>query len=153
MEEKGAGSRSVTSQENWLNQVKGILTQEGMFSRQTDTVERAIHFEWDEGHILHLGTDRVLTCSFKVDLEDIRTLIAGDTTEDLSEDELCRVAREELRPFLDRYRWKLRQAGFEESIESDHEQYAIVFTKPLTEVTPQEASEILKWCREVLMAT
>ncbi len=138
-------------QEDWLNQVKRLLVQKGISSHQTATEDGAIHFDWEEGHDLHLGTDGMLTCSFKVDLEELRTLISGDTTEDLSEDELCRVAREELRPCLDRYRWKLRQAGFQESVESDRDQYAIVFTKPLAAITPQEASDVVTWCREVLI--
>lgn len=143
----------MTPQEGWFNQVRELLAQKGISSQQTGREEGAIHFDWDEGHALSLGADGVLTCSFKVDLEELRILISGDTTEDLSEDELCRVAREELRPFLDRYRWKFRQAGFEEGIQSDHDQYAVVFTKPLLGATPQEASDVLKWCREVLMAT
>lgn len=141
----------MTSQEDWLKQVKRLLAQKGLSSHRTGTVDGPIHFDWDEGHALCLGADGMLTCSFKVDLEELRTLISGDTTEDLSEDELCRVAREELRPRLDRYRWKLRQAGFEEGVESDHDQYAVVFTRPLAGTTPQEASDVLEWCREVLI--
>jgi hypothetical protein len=143
----------MTSKQDWLKQVRILLDQEGVSVQETGTEDGEIYFGWNEACALHLGADEVLTCSFKVDLEEIRTLISGDTTEDLSEDELCRVAREELRPFVDRYRRKLRQAGFEETIESDHDQYAIIFTKPLTGSTPQEAHDVLKWCRQSLIAS
>ena len=143
----------MTSKQDWLKQVKALLEQEGISVPEADTDDGEIYFGWSEGCALHLGADEVLTCSFKADLEEIRTLISGDTTEDLSEDELCRVAREELRPVVDRYRRKLRQTGFEETIESDHDQYVIIFTKPLTGTTPQEARDVLKWCRQSLIAS
>ncbi len=141
----------MTVQEEWLNRVKELLAQKGISSHQPGAEDGAIHFDWESDHVLRLGADGVLTCSFNVDLEELRTLISGDTTEDLSEDELCRVARQELRPLLDRYRWKFRQAGFEEGVESAHDQYAVVFTKPLAGTTPQEASDVMTWCREVLI--
>ena len=137
-------------QQDWLKQVKGLLGQKGVSSYPPGTEDGAIHFDWEEGYDLHLEADGILTCSFRADLEELRTLISGDTTEDLSEDELCRVAREELRPFLNRYRLKFRQAGFEEGVGSDHNQYAVVFTKPLAGTTPQEASDVLKWCKDSL---
>ena len=143
----------MTLKQDWLRQVKALLDQEGISVQETGTDEGAVYFGWDEGCALHLGADGVLTCSFKIDLEDLRTLISGDTTEDLSEDELCRVAREELRPVVDRHRWRFRQAGFEEGIESDRDQYAIVFTKPLIETTPQEARDVLKWCQQSLIGS
>jgi len=137
--------------QGWLRQVKALLDREGIPVLETGADDEEIYFGWDEGCALHLGADGVLTCSFKVDLEEIRTLISGDTTEDLSEDELCRVAREELRPVVDQHRWKFRQAGFEEGIESDRDQYVIVFSKPLVGTTPQETFDVLKWCRQSLI--
>jgi hypothetical protein len=151
MEEKVTGNRGMTVQGKWFNQVKELLAQKGISSRQPGVEDEAIRFDWGNGHVLRLGVDGVLTCSLNVDLEELRTLISGDTTEDLSDDELCRVARQELRPFLDRYRSKLRQAGFEEGVESDHDRYAVVFTKPLAGTTPQEAGDVVTWCREVLV--
>ena len=140
----------MTLRQDWLRQVKGLLDQEGIPVQESDKHNGDIYFGWGEDCVLRMGDNGVLTCSFKVDLEEIRTLISGDTTEDLSEDELCRVAREELRPVVDRHRRSFRQAGFEEAIESDHDRYAIVFTKSLMGTTPEEASGVLKWCRQSL---
>ena len=134
----------MTSKEDWLRDVKNSLGQRGMSLREYDAGDGSIQFTWEDDYALHLGTDGILTCSFKVDLEEIRMLVSGDTTEDLSEDELCRVAREELRPTVDRHRRRLMQAGFEEGVESDRDQYAIVFTKSLAGMTPHEAGEELK---------
>ena len=138
----------MTPQQDWLKEVKETLDQSGISLRASDAGDGSIEFTWEEGCALHLGADGVLTCSFKVDLEEIRMLVSGDTTEDLSEDELCRVAREELRPTVDRYRRRFMQAGFEEGIESDRDEYGIVFTKSLAGMTPHEASGALMWCRE-----
>ncbi|MGH7273447.1 MAG: hypothetical protein ACREIQ_03160 [Nitrospiria bacterium] len=142
----------MTSKQDWLTEVKNSLGQRGISPRGSDAGDGSIDFTWEDGYALHLGTDGILTCSFKVDLEEIRMLVSGDTTEDLSEDELCRVAREELRPRVDRYRRRFIQIGFEEGVESDGNQYAIVFTKPLMGTTPQEAGDVLKWCQETLGA-
>ena len=133
----------MTPQNDWLREVKKSLDQRGISPQESDAEDGSIDFRWEDGYALHLGTDGILTCSFKVDLEEIRMLVSGDTTEDLSEDELCRVAREELRPRVDRYRRKFMQTGFEEGVESDGDQYAIVFTKSLDGMTPHEASEAL----------
>jgi hypothetical protein len=140
----------MTLSQEWLRQVKVLLDQEGISVQESNKDHEEIYFGWGEVCALQLGGNGVLTCSFKVDLEEIRTLISDDTTEDLSEDELCRVAREELRPVVDRYRWEFRKAGFEEAIESDHNQYAIVFTRSLMGTTPQEARDVLKWCQQSL---
>ena len=136
----------MTPQQDWLREVKKSLDQIGMSPQESKAGDGSIDFAWVEGSVLHLGTDGILTCSFKVDLEEIRMLVSGDSTEDLSEDELCRVAREELRPMVDQYRRRFMQAGFEEGVESDRDQYAIVFTKSFAGMTPHEASDALKWC-------
>ena len=140
----------MTPQQDWLREVKKSLDQIGMSPQESKAGDGSIDFTWEEGSVLHLGTDGILTCSFKVDLEEIRMLVSGDSTEDLSEDELCRVAREELRPMVDRYRRKFMQASFDEGVESNRDQYAIVFTKSLAGMTPHDASDALKWCRESL---
>lgn len=138
----------MISRQDWLREVKGLLDQAGVSVEKAGTEDGSINFEAKDGGALRLGPDGILTCSFTADLEEIRTMISGDTTEDLSEDELCRVAREELRPVVDRHRRRFIQAGFEEGIESDHEQYSIVFTRTLTGAAPQVVSDVLKWCRD-----
>lgn len=135
----------------WLKQVETLLFQGKAQTWEQDVKTGSFYFKWGEGHSLSLGPDKVLTCVFRIDLDEIRSLIADDTTEDLSDDELCRVARQELRPVVEKYRRRLIQANFEESVESDRDQYAMIFKKVLTDATPQEASEILKWCRGTLI--
>jgi hypothetical protein len=79
--------------------------------------------------LVELYSDGRLSCQFGVDMEELRTLLAGDTTEDIAEDELQRVARDHLRPMLNKYRSILIAKGFEETIDTTEEYYAISFIK------------------------
>ena len=79
--------------------------------------------------LVELYSDGRLTCQFGVDMEELRTLLAGDTAEDIAEDELQRVARDHLRPLFQKYRSALMANGFEETIDATEEYYAISFVK------------------------
>jgi hypothetical protein len=82
-----------------------------------------------EDCLVELHSDGRLSCQFGVDMEELRTLLAGDTTEDIAEDELQRVARDHLRPLFKKYRSILIANGFEETIDATEEYYAIGFVK------------------------
>ena len=64
-------------------------------------------------------------------MEELRILLAGSTPEDISEDELQRVARDQLRPVTQKYRSSLRGSGFEETVETTEQHYAISFEKTI----------------------
>jgi hypothetical protein len=142
----------MTVPQDWMSEIRNTLKQIGLSWEDAGPENGSIALEGKEGYGLSITPDGVLTCSFKVDLEELRMLISGDTTEDLSDDELGRVARQELRSVVDRQRPKFRKAGFEEGVEADHDEYAITFKKNLTGTTPQVACDMIKWCREALIS-
>ncbi len=138
----------MTAGREWLDEVIKQMEREGITAPQMDRGRDRIALIWDDCASLALGADGWLACRFRADLEDIRLLLSDDTTEDLSDDELCRSAREELRRVVDPVRRKLILGGFEESFESDREQYVILYKKRFAEATPKEVCEAMKWCRE-----
>ena len=79
--------------------------------------------------VVELWGNGRLTCQFGVDMEELRTLLAGSATEDIAEDELQRVARDHLRPICQRYRSMLIAQRFEETVETTEQYYAISFLK------------------------
>tara|TARA_B100000315_G_scaffold258803_1_gene312242 strand:+ start:715 stop:1077 length:363 start_codon:yes stop_codon:yes gene_type:complete len=64
------------------------------------------------GWILEVQPDARLLCQVGVDMEELCTLLSGNTTEDLSLDELQRVAKDHLRPSVRRYKSKLVEGDF-----------------------------------------
>ena len=90
-----------------------------------------LHSVEKEDCIVELWTDGRLSVQFGMDMDELRTLLAGSTTEDIAEDELQRVARDHLRPMAQRYRSKLVTLGFQEGIEVTEEYYAMSFQKTM----------------------
>jgi len=91
-----------------------------------------------------------LSVQFGVDMEELRTLLGGDTTEDIAEDELQRVARDHLRPVCNKFRSKLLAQGFEESLDAAKEYYAICFVKPLDSGNEGGVVSELQGCLKLL---
>ena len=54
------------------------------------------------GWMLEVQPVERLLCQVGVDMEELRTLLSGNTAEDLSPDELQRVAKDHLRPSVRR---------------------------------------------------
>ena len=104
----------------------------------------------ESGWMLELQPGERLLCQVGVDMEELRTLLSGNTAEDLSSDELQRVAKDHLRPSVRRYKPKLVAAGFEEGIEVEEEFMAITFERPINFQDPEEINDIIEWCRKVV---
>lgn len=135
---------------DWLKRVRTALESSDGLSVKENPADGSIRVASEEGYEMRLAPDGLLTCSFKADLDEIRALIADETTEDLSLDELFRVAREELRPFTNRCRRTLILAGFEEETVSDRDQFALVFKKSIDEPDAEKAGDFLKRCWKTL---
>ena len=130
-----------------LDGLKTLLSQSKMAFEETGRGDGSLAIEADGAeYLLELCADGELLCQFGVDLDELRGMISGGTTEDLSDDELQRSAREHLRPIVNKYRGKLTAAGFEEAIEANEEYYAITFKKTLDLARPDQVVETLKWC-------
>jgi len=132
----------------WLDQIESDLVRAGCALKREDNHLR-IPIATGPSFLI-ITTERDLIYQLEADLEEVRMMISGDTTEDLSEDELCRVAREELRPFIRRHQSKLIQADFQESVVSDQALYAVTFTKSLKESSPEQAMDAIRWCLKTL---
>jgi hypothetical protein len=133
--------------DRWLDQIESRLMQTG---RNVKHEGNQLRISLDGPSSLILTAERDLIYRLETDLEEVRMMVSGDTTEDLSDDELCRVAREELRPFIRRYQSRLLRADFQEKIVTDQATYAVTFTKPLKEASPEQTFEAVEWCLKTL---
>ena len=91
--------------------------------------------------------DGRLSVQFGMDMEELRTLLAESSTEDIAEDELQRVAKDHLRPMVQRYRPKLVALGFQEGKEVTEEYYAMSFQKT---VLVADASDVISQVQDCL---
>ncbi|HIA13571.1 MAG TPA: hypothetical protein EYN18_04015 [Nitrospirales bacterium] len=105
----------------------------------------------ESGWMLELQPVARLLCQVGVDIEELRTLLSGNTAEDLSSDELQRVAKDHLRPSVRRYKAKLVEAGFAEGTEVEEEFMAITFEREIDFHDPAEINETIQWCRKVIV--
>ena len=103
------------------------------------------------GWMLELQPVARLLCQVGVDMEELRTLLSENTAEDLSPDELQRVAKDHLRPSVRRYKPKLLAAGFHEATEVEEEFMAITFERPIDFQDPAYIHETIEWCRKVIV--
>jgi len=110
--------RSLTKRERGdttsekMDPLKTLLSQSKMAFEETGRGDGSLAIEADGAeYLLELCADGKLLCQFGVDLDELRGMISGGTTEDLSDDELQRSAREHLRPIVTKYRGKLIAAG------------------------------------------
>ena len=108
-----------------------------------------LHSVEKEDCIVELWTNGRLSVQFGMDMDELRTLLAGSTTEDIAEDELQRVARDHLRPSVQRYRSKLIALDFREGIEVTEEYYAMSFQKTLVFAGPSDAISQIKNCLQL----
>lgn len=96
--------------------------------------------------VVELWTDGRLSIQFGMDMGELRTLLAGSTTEDIAEDELQRVAKDHLRPMAKRYRSRLVALGFQEGTEVTEEYYAMSFQKTMDFSDPSQIISQVKAC-------
>jgi hypothetical protein len=100
--------------------------------------------------LLELWADGKLSCQFGVDMEELRTLVAGSSNEDIAEDELQRVARDHLRPQFQKYRAPFLARGFEEAVETTEHSYAVCFNKTVDLSDPEAAARSVQDCLSVV---
>ena len=100
--------------------------------------------------LVELWADGRLCCQFGIDMEELRLLLAGSSTEDIAEDELQRVARDHLRPMVNKYRGALLSDGFEETVDTSEQHYAICFVKTLDLSSPETVVSTFQDCLQVL---
>ncbi|HUJ79418.1 MAG TPA: hypothetical protein VLY45_03770 [Nitrospiria bacterium] len=96
-------------------------------------------------YLIEVAPDGV-RCLFGVDMEELRLLVSGSGNEDLGEDELQRVAREQVRPLVRRYQPIFAAAGFQEEVVVDAGSYAVAFVKPTAGFSPSAIVEVVRWC-------
>jgi hypothetical protein len=111
--------------------LRSRLAQAGLAFEEDAAADRLLLARDDLAGLVELCADGRLIVLFGVDMDELRTLVSGDATEDLSDDELARVARDQLRPTVNAHKPWLKSDGFEEGIDASADHYAITFTKAL----------------------
>lgn len=91
-----------------------------------------------------------LLCQFGIDFDELRDLIAGSGTEDLSDDELQRAARYHLQTLIKPYQHGFKAAGFEEEFDVTDDHAVISFTHPLDNNAPEQVVALLGRCVDLL---
>jgi hypothetical protein len=128
------------------DQVRALLNRSGVgVSEESDG--RLLIAGGPDDYLIELDPARGLMCLFGVDMQELRLLVSGASNEDLGEDELQRVAREQLRPLCRRYQSRFAAAGFAEEAVVDAESYAVAFIKPVAGMRPETIVAWVQWCR------
>jgi hypothetical protein len=99
-----------------------------------------------DDYLVEVDSHGDVWCLFGVDMSELRLLVSGSSNEDLGEDELQRVAREQLRPLHRRYQPLFAGAGFEEKVVVDADSYAIGFVKPTAGLNEAGMVDVVRWC-------
>ncbi len=128
-----------------VDRLKALLRQGGIGFAEEPSGRLAISGGPDD-YLIEVDATGGVWCLFGVDMQELRLLVSGSSNEDLGEDELQRVAREQLRPLYRRYQPLFVQAGFEEEVIVDAESYAIACVKRMAGANPAEIVEAVRWC-------
>jgi len=126
--------------------LQALLRQGGIMFRE-DTAGRLAIDGGPDDYLIELDPRDGLWCLFGIDMQELRLLVSGSGNEDLGEDELQRVAREQLRPVYRRYQPLFARAGFDEEVVVDAESYAIGYVKRTAGLSQEEIVELVRWCR------
>lgn len=113
--------------------------------------ERIVSFTAAKGECL-VEVDlagRVL-CQFGIDFDELRDLIAGTATEDLSDDELQRAARYHLQTVTRRYQAPFLASGFTEEYDVTADHAVISFTHPVDDTKPDAVVAVVSRCVDLL---
>jgi len=127
-----------------IDRLKSLLRQEGI-GFVDDPSGRVAITDGPDDYLIEVDAAGVW-CLLGVDMQELRLLVSGSSNEDLGEDELQRVAREQLRPLYRRYQPLFAGAGFEEEVIVDAGSYAIGFVKRPAGMSPADIIETVKWC-------
>jgi hypothetical protein len=129
-----------------MGTVKALLQKAGVVFREEAAGQLVVDGGPDDC-LIEVTPDSV-RCLFGVDMGELRLLVSGSGNEDLGEDELQRVAREQLRPLQRRYQPVFTAAGFQEDVVVDADSLAIAFVKPTAGLRAAAIAELVQWsCR------
>lgn len=143
-EETGRGDSAVVDMDTFKTQ----LRQAGVsFSEDSDG--RLVIDGGPDDYLVEVDPHGDVWCLFGVDMSELRLLVSGSSNEDLGEDELQRVAREQLRPVHRRYQPLFAGAGFKEEVVVDADSYAIAFVKPTAGLSQADRVDLVRWCLTV----
>jgi len=126
--------------------IKQLLRQSHIAFTE-DAATGRLEIDGPDDYLIELDPARGLCCLFGVDMAELRLLVSGASNEDLGEDELQRVAREQLRPLYRRYQSRFAGAGFMEDVMVDAHSYAVAFVKSTAMLAPDEVVRLVQWCR------
>ena len=104
----------------------------------------------DEECLVEIHPDRSLVCLFGLDLDELRGMISGDATEDLSSDELQRVAKDSLRQTIGFRGRVLRQKGFQEEVQTTEGFYVMCYRKILIDEEVQNNVGSIRECLKII---
>jgi len=140
-EDPGTGETAAVE----MDTLKTLLREAGIaFSEEP--AGRLVVVGGPEDYLIEVAPDGGIWCLFGVDMGELRLLVSGAGNEDLGEDELQRVAREQLRPLHRRYQPLFAGAGFQEEVVVDADSYAIAFVKPTAGLSPAAIMDVVRWC-------
>ncbi len=137
--------------ERWMNDLRDSLNQRSFGFSEIDEPKGGISLEVaDEDCLVEIHPDRSLVCLFGLDLDELRGMISGSATEDLSGDELQRVARDNLRRIIGARAMVLRRSGYVEEIQATEEYYVLCYRKVLEEQEGEKILESIRQCLKII---
>jgi len=104
----------------------------------------------DDECLVEIHPDRSLVCLFGLDLDELRGMISGDATEDLSSDELQRVAKDSLRQTIGFRGRVFRQQGFQEEVQATEGFFVMCYRKILTDEGVQNNLGSIRECLKIV---
>jgi hypothetical protein len=135
----------------WMDELKKALAQESIGFASVDEPTGAISLNLkDEDCLVEVHSDRSLVCLFGMDMEELKGMIAGDSTEDLSGDELQRAAKESLRQTVGTRGITLRRFGFQEETQITDEYYVLAYRKSLDQESMTTTLSTVRDCLKIL---
>ena len=137
--------------EKWMKDLIEVLTQGAIGFSPIDEPKGGINLPIeDEECLVEIHPDRSLVCLFGLDLDDLRGMISGDATEDLSSDELQRVAKDSLRQTIGFRGRVLRQQGFQEEVQAAEGYFVMCYRKILTDEVVQNNLGSIRECLKII---
>lgn len=137
--------------EPWIKELMKELDQGSIDFSETEEPKGGLSLSTgDEDCLVEIHPDQSLVCLFGLDLDELRGMISGGATEDLSSDELQKVARDSLRRTIGPRAMVLRKLGFEEEIQATDEIFVLSYRKVLKNQEIKTNLETIRQCLKVI---
>jgi len=138
----------MTENDGWMKDLMNALNQESIEFSPIDEPKGAISLALkDEDCLVEIHPDHSMVCLFGVDLDELRGMISGGATEDLSSDELQKLARDSLRRTIGPRAMVLRKIGYEEEIQATDAYFILCYRTLLAD---SEGKKMLGGIRQCL---